>query len=175
MRTAPAAVLLALLALALAGCSAESPAPAVDDSASTAGDESTAAETNGIPDPCLLLDPATIEAITGYSVGEGVAEPERQTEHSSLCEWTQTDDLGTVTIALAPGYPVPYKEEEGPLGATVKIEIPGAKDAYSVNDGLSVGMKVDGTYVAVAFSGALDGVRGDVTIALATEVAARLG
>jgi hypothetical protein len=161
---------LALGALTLAGCAAT---PGAETSA--APEQQAAAPATGIPDPCLLLDPGVIESLTGFPVGEGVADPERQTERSALCEWTQADDLGTVTIALAPGYPVPYEEEEGPLGSTVKIEIPGAADAYSVNDGLSVGMSVDGTYVAVAFSGALGGERGDVTIALATEVAARLG
>jgi hypothetical protein len=181
MRMSTLGAMAALLALTLAGCAASTAdTPARTDADPTVGgqstsEQSTTEQSSGIPDPCLLLDPAVIEELTGYPVGEGYADPERQTDHSSLCEWTQTDDLGTVTVALAPGYPVPYEEKEGPLGATVKIEIPGATDAYSVNDGLSVGMKVDGTYVAVAFSGALDGERGNVTVALATEVAARLG
>ena len=154
-----------LMAALLTACSSAS-GPAQETEESTGS--STAA------DPCALLTPSQIEAMTGFPVGDGVAEPERQTEYSSLCEWTQTGDQGTVTIALAPGYPVPYHEEETPLGKTVKTEIPGATDAYSVSDGLSVGMSVDGTYVAVAFSGALDGKRADVTIALATAVAAAL-
>jgi hypothetical protein len=179
MRTAPTAATVALIALALAGCTgtnAETPSAPSTASESTQDESTTTDSGTGIPDPCALLDPTVIESITGYPVGEGYADPKRQKEYSSLCEWTQTDDLGTVTIALAPGYPVPYKEgEKTALGTTVKIDIPGAEEAYSVSDGLSVGMSVDGTYVAVAFSGAFDGKRGDVTIALATEVAARLG
>lgn len=166
------------LVLALAGCGS----PAADPEAGSDGAASSAEQpsveegtASGIPDPCVLLTPADIESITGFPVTGGVADPERQSERSALCEWTQTDDLGTVTIALAPGAPVPYEEEETPLGETVAIEIPGATDAFSVSDGLSVGMSVDGTYVAVAFSGALDGERADVTIALATLVAGRLG
>jgi hypothetical protein len=177
MRITHAVIVVAIAGLALAGCTAtDANTPtSTSPSESTASDSTAADNTNGIPDPCLLLNPAVIESLTGYSVGPGYADPKRQKKYSSLCEWTQTDDLGTVTIALAPGYPVPYKDgEETALGTTVKIDIPGADEAYSVSDGLSVGMSVDGTYVAVAFSGAFDGKRGDVTIALATEVAARL-
>lgn len=176
----------ALVALLLTACSSgedttetssTDAAPAAvepDTSAAATQETEESSGSSGATDPCALLTPSQIEAITGFPVGEGVADPDRQTEYSSLCEWTQTGDQGTVTIALAPGYPVPYQEEETPLGKTVKTEIPGATDAYSVSDGLSVGMSVDGTYVAVAFSGALDGERADVTIALATAVAAAL-
>jgi len=175
-----------ILVLALAGCSspAADPASGSDGAATSAKqpsveEEGTASDeggtASGIPDPCMLLTPAEIESITGFPVADGVADPERQSEYSALCEWTQADDLGTVTIALAPGYPVPYEEEDTPLGKTVAIEIPGASEAFSVSDGLSVGMSVDGTYVSVAFSGALNGERAEVTIALATLVASRLG
>lgn len=175
----PTALALALLTAGmLAGCAgaAEPGAAEGDDTAAAPSAEAgEGGASGGIPDPCALLSPDDISGITGFPVGEGVADPERQTEVSSLCEWTQTDDLGTVTVALAPGYPVPYEEGETRLGTTVAIEIPGASEAYSVSDGLSVGMSVDGTYVAVAFSGSLDGSRGDVTVALATLVAERLG
>ena len=175
----PAAIALALLTAGLlAGCAGAAEPSAVegdDTAAAPSAEADDAGASDGIPDPCALLSPDDIEAITGFPVGEGLAEPDRQTDVSSLCEWTQTDDLGTVTVALAPGYPVPYEEGETRLGKTVAIEIPGASEAYSVSDGLSVGMSVDGTYVAVAFSGALDGSRGDVTVELATLVAERLG
>lgn len=167
------------LVLALAGCgsSAADPEAGSDGAGSPAEQPSVGEGTaSGIPDPCTLLTPADIESITGFPVTEGVADPERQSERSALCEWTQTDDIGTVTVVLVPGVPVPYEDgEETGLGKTVAIEIPGATDAFSVSDGLSVGMSVDGTYVSMAFSGALDGERGDVTIALATLVADRLG
>ena len=172
-----------VLVLALAGCGSPAAGPGAGSDGVTSppgqpgvGEGTASGAASGIPDPCALLTPADIESITGFPVTEGVADPERQSEYSALCEWTQVDDIGTVTIALAPGAPVPYEEgEETALGKTVAIEIPGASEAFSVSDGLSVGMSVDGTYVSVAFSGALDGERGDVTIALATLVADRLG
>lgn len=165
------------LVLALAGCGSPAAGPEAGSDGAGSPEQSSAGEGTapGIPDPCLLLTPADIESITGFPVTEGVADPERQTERSALCEWTQTDDIGTVTVVVAPGFPVPYEDgEETGLGKTVAIEIPGATEAFSVSDGLTVGMSVDGSYVSVAFSGALDGERGDVTIELATLVADRL-
>ncbi len=172
------------LVLALAGCSSPAGPPSGSEDAGGSTrqpipEESAAAvETDTdsmIPDPCALLTPADIESMTGLPVADGLADPARQSEYSALCEWTQPDDIGTVTLALAPGFPVPYEEEDTPLGKTIAIEIPGASDAFSVSDGLSVGMSVDGIYVSLAFSGALDGERAEVTIALATLVASRLG
>lgn len=147
-------------------------AAATQDTAE-ASDDSDTDDSSGLPDACALLSPAEIESVTGFAVDGGVADADRQTEYSALCEWTQTGDRGFVAIAVAPGYPVPYEEGETALGKTVAIDIPGASEAFSVSDGLSVGMRVDGDYIALSFAGASDGERADVTIALATLVASR--
>ena len=138
-------------------------------------DDSEADGSSGLPDACALLSSAEIESATGFPVDGGVADADRQTEYSALCEWTETGGQGFVAVAVAPGYPVPYEEGETALGKTDAIDIPGASEAFSVSDGLSVGMRVDGDYIALSFAGKTDGERADVTIALATLVASRYG
>lgn len=179
------------MALVVSACSAEGEsgegstveADAVDESteadatpdSTDAPDDSDADASVGLPDPCALLSPAEIELATGVPVGEGVADADRQTETKVLCKWTQTGDAGFVAIAVAPGSFVPYGEGETVVGTTVAIDIPGASEAYSVLDSGSVGMRVDGDYIVLAFVGASDLAGTDVTIALATLVASRYG
>lgn len=143
--------------------------------AADASDDSDSDKSSGLPDACALLSPAEIESLTGFAVDGGAADADRQTEYSALCEWTQTGGQGFVAVAVAPGYPVPYEEGETALGKTVAIDLPGASEAFSVSDGVSVGMRVDGDYIALSFAGKTDGERADVTIALAALVASHYG
>ncbi|WP_430867306.1 DUF3558 family protein [Demequina aurantiaca] len=181
------------LALMLAACSGgedtadpAAPASTASGAATAAAPESTAAaETpaepaaeeenlaaSGLPDVCALLSPAEIEAATGMAVGEGLAEADRQTSFSALCEWTQSDGDSFVAVAIAPGYPIPY--EDGVDDATA-ISVAGASEAYTVRTGVTMGMLVDGDYVAVTFNGPYDGEQGGGAIAIAEAVAANLG
>jgi len=149
--------------------------PAASDTTEPAVDETDVPEepaVTAMPDPCSLLTPAQIESATGMSVGDGLAEADRQTSFSSLCEWTQTGGDKFVAVAIAPDYPIPY--EDGVDDAKA-ISVAGASEAYTVRTGVTMGMLVDGDYVSVTFNGPFDGEQGGGAIAIAEVVAANLG
>jgi hypothetical protein len=147
--------------------SADPPAPA--ELEAEPAEEAVAA---GLPDVCALLTPAEIESATGMAVAEGLAEADRQTSFSALCQWDQTSGDSFVAVAIAPGYPIPYEDGKDDAKA---ISVAGASEAYTVRTGITMGMVVDGDYVAVTFNGPYDGEQGGGTNAIAELVAAHLG
>lgn len=173
----------AVLALLLSGCTSsettEGAAPAPGTESTGAADEAPADDGDdaaSLPDVCALLTPAEIESATGMAVSDGVADPERQTSSSSLCQWDQADGAGFVGVAIAPGAPMPYEEgEDEALGTITAVTVPGSGEAYIVRKGITMGMMVGDDYVAVTFSGDYDGEHSDGTIAVATAVAANMG
>lgn len=188
-RTALAGTTLAFaLLLTACGGDTEAPEPATtsDDAAVVTEEEAPQQEpaddavdegvTASLPDPCLLLTPADIEAATGMAVSKGVADPERQTSYSSLCQWDEVGGTSFVAVAMAPDTVVPYEEgEDEVLGTIAAIAIPGADEAYLIRTGITLGMSVDGTYVSIAFNGEYDGEQGGGTKAIAALVAAHMG
>ncbi len=165
------------ITLGAAACSSSSDdatAPATPTSPSTT---STGAPSPA-PDPCALLTPAQIEAGTGWTVGQGVADDDAPDTAGSVCNWEDASAEDGVHLQFHEGDAATVFDERrrsltgrGGAREPVDVEVDGTTDAFQVVAEGLLAMVVDDDYVQLSVIG---GANEDDHLQLGADVARAL-
>ncbi len=156
-----AALLAGLAVAALSGCTGGDTDPeaseveyVVEDAAAEAT-RGVDAVSPDLPDPCELLDAATLEALVGSAFADGTYNGFLSSEDESICEWYGSgDSYASVQLAVRT-YSGSTDEEvaraTSVYGELAQIAVDGADYAVAVSDGTIVGALVSGTAIYVLY------------------------
>jgi Protein of unknown function (DUF3558) len=161
-----------VLALVVAGCG-DDDGPSVPTTTAAA----KAPPVAGLPDPCALLDAATLEAATGVRFAEGAKNEELSGGPVAVCDWVADDPFSTVQVLVdASGDHFDSRRESVENAfdePTVAVDL--ADEAYRTTDGSLLAMQVGSLFVQVSYFPFEAGDVSAQTEQLAATVLERLG
>ncbi|WNM28205.1 hypothetical protein RN607_04165 [Demequina capsici] len=165
-RTSTSHALLAasvvLASLSLTACESAVADPAVqtteaqyvvEDAASEQANADPSAISPDLPDPCALLDPASIESVVGLAFKDGQFNAILSSTDLAVCEWYASgDSYSTVQVQVEPmtgTFDEAKATAEADYGATTDVTVPGADEAFTAQDGTVVELAAAGYLVTV--------------------------